>query len=512
VDEIFNLPIPEIQELARQPRKGEFYDPNVSLNTALHELYVEARNEVERKQTNSHIGNKQYKEVFDNEPIKEGKRNSTFTSLTGLLHTKGIPPDVALVFLNAVNKDRCKPPLEGKEIEAIIKSVYRYENNQKEDTINFSPVRLKEFMGTEAPKIDWIVDQLIVEEGVILGIGKPKIGKSILGLNIALSVAQGKPVLRKQTKQGKTLYMALEDRPKLVKSRLWKRLEKAQELNIDIHCGAISLDSKKHRDVIKDRIKREGYILVVLDPLIEVYRKADENNSNDMVQVLRWIREIAQDCGCAFFVIHHARKSDGIGGDIIRGTSAIFGAVDGAIILRDISKESGKQISIETILRDADTGEKTVAKLDSSLQWELEGSYEEFTVQNTSEKIEEFLKDGEASISQISQGIGESYDTVKKALQRLEEKDIVKSRLKGNNRKAGKIYSLSLEVSQESVPREKVNDINKLDVKNGSLGTTKKVSQENVTLSQENHSEGCDCPTCCPRDIEMDFPEVLRNE
>ena len=69
--------------------------------------------------------------------------------------------------------------------------------------------------------------------------------------------------------------------------------------------------------------------------------------------------------------------------------------------------------------------------------------------------------EGEATIREISNGIGIGYETVKKALQRM-DKDIGRRPL-GTNRNSGHKYFLSLGMSQENVPREKVIDIEDLD-------------------------------------------------
>ncbi|MFI5324513.1 MAG: hypothetical protein ACHQ6U_13625, partial [Thermodesulfobacteriota bacterium] len=70
--EVFNLRVDEIRELAKQPRKGVFYDPNVELNPALNKLYMECKAEVGTSlngglsNKSKQIGDKKYKAFLRN--------------------------------------------------------------------------------------------------------------------------------------------------------------------------------------------------------------------------------------------------------------------------------------------------------------------------------------------------------------------------------------------------------------------------------------------------------------
>ncbi len=73
------------------------------------------------------------------EPIQEGQRNSTLLSLAGSMRHKGMTAGEIESALMVVNQGRCQPPLEEKEVLAIVKSVSRYEpatNVHRSDTGN----------------------------------------------------------------------------------------------------------------------------------------------------------------------------------------------------------------------------------------------------------------------------------------------------------------------------------------------------------------------------------------
>jgi hypothetical protein len=59
--------------------------------------------------------------------IGEGCRDSTLTSLAGALRRRGASEAVILTALTAINTAHCDPPLPGRDIERIARSVSRYQ-------------------------------------------------------------------------------------------------------------------------------------------------------------------------------------------------------------------------------------------------------------------------------------------------------------------------------------------------------------------------------------------------
>ncbi|WP_261763881.1 AAA family ATPase, partial [Pseudonocardia asaccharolytica] len=70
------------------------------------------------------------------------------------------------------------------------------------------------------PEPRWAVPGLVCE-GVTLLAGPPKVGKSWLSLNLALDIAAGRPALGSiEVEPGPVLYLALEDTPRRLQSRM----------------------------------------------------------------------------------------------------------------------------------------------------------------------------------------------------------------------------------------------------------------------------------------------------
>jgi RecA-family ATPase len=81
-----------------------------------------------------------------------------------------------------------------------------------------------EIMRMEFPPPKWAVPGLLAE-GVTLFAGPPKVGKSWLSLGLGLAIAAGGKALDSiPTDPGPVLYLALEDTPRRLKSRMGNSL------------------------------------------------------------------------------------------------------------------------------------------------------------------------------------------------------------------------------------------------------------------------------------------------
>jgi len=57
--------------------------------------------------------------------VEEGQRNASLASLSGLLLSRDVDPEVALELLLAWNRVRCRPPLDDAEVMRVVDSITR---------------------------------------------------------------------------------------------------------------------------------------------------------------------------------------------------------------------------------------------------------------------------------------------------------------------------------------------------------------------------------------------------
>jgi len=199
----------------------------------------------------------------------------------------------------------------------------------------------------------WLIEPLWAEQAVgILG-GEPKCCKSFLALDMAVSVASGKPCLREfaVSRTGPVLIFPAEDSLAVVRERL-VGICHAAGTKIDqlplyvITAARLLLDVPQDQQLLRSTVEAIRPALLILDPFIRLHR-ADENASREVAPLLGYLRELQREFATAVLLVHHARKGAGNDrpGQALRGSSDLHGWGDSNLYLR--RKPKGLSLTIE---------------------------------------------------------------------------------------------------------------------------------------------------------------------
>jgi hypothetical protein len=188
----------------------------------------------------------------------------------------------------------------------------------------------------------WLIDGLWADQAVGIIGGEPKVGKSLLALDIAVCVAAGTNCLRHfpSRKTGRVLLYPAEDAPEIVRHRLAGICGAASrdiaDLDIDvITAPRLLLDDDDHRARLRNTIAHLKPTLLVLESFIRLHR-IDENQASEVAPILAFLRELQRRFRLAVILVHHARKgAHGIRqGQALRGSSELHGWGDSNLYLR----------------------------------------------------------------------------------------------------------------------------------------------------------------------------------
>jgi hypothetical protein len=213
--------------------------------------------------------------------------------------------------------------------------------------------------------LEWIVEGLL-PVGLALLVGKPKLGKSWLALDIGLACACGAPALFKvTTRRCAVLYLCLEDNERRLQSRMRTVLAGVpapRDFRYSFECppGMACLEAiEGHLDDHPD------CKLVIIDPFAKV-RGSPDGRKNAFQQDYSDIgafQALANRRQIALLLVHHARKQDASDPmDSINGTTGISAATDTALILNRTRGEDVAQLSV--------TGRDIEDPRDLALSWE----------------------------------------------------------------------------------------------------------------------------------------------
>ena len=262
----------------------------------------------------------------------------------------------------------------------------------------------------ERPRTAWTADQLmaadfpepkwavpgILAEGVSLLAGPPKVGKSWLSLGLGLAVAAGGRAFDSVPVQGgPVLYLALEDTPRRLQTRMGKILggQKAPAgLTLVTECPPFPQGGVEAIAQWLDR--NPDARMVVIDVFAKMRGQSPQGVSAydaDYVAV-GYAKRLADHYGIAVVLVHHVRKA---GSDDflteVSGTNGIAGAADATLVLK---RARGKADGILHVTgRDVDEAEYALQFQAASGAWQLlDGPVSDHTVGDTRAAVIKFVR------------------------------------------------------------------------------------------------------------------------
>lgn len=253
--------------------------------------------------------------------IPEGARNTTLASLAGTMRRKGMTPEAIEAALFQENAQRCIPPLTEHEVKSIAASIAQYPSQTEAkvdsrlepvpDRVNRAIQHPKGFRFTELnvllmePEEDrpWLVDGLLPMAGFSIVAAKPKVGKSTLARNLALTIARGETFMDRKTAQGPVVYLALEEKRSEVQ-RHFQRMGALTEPVI-VHVGAAPEEAVNELTLA---IALHKPVLAIIDPLLKLVRVTNANDYAEVSRVLEPLIELARSSGCHLLCVHHGKR------------------------------------------------------------------------------------------------------------------------------------------------------------------------------------------------------------
>ncbi len=210
----------------------------------------------------------------------------------------------------------------------------------------FSPA--KELFKKQFPKTAWLVQGVLTERAIAVIGGTPKSTKTWNAIEEAVAIGTGTPAFG-EFATGAPRHVALfltEDEERSVRNRL-RALRNPDTLDrVFVACRKemnLGSDSDLVRLVASCRMLPAAPAMVVLDPLRNLYT-GDENDSQAIADLMKRLRCLRDVIGATILFLHHSVKTTGDSsrrqaGENLRGSGAIFGAVDCGFYLSDIDTD-----------------------------------------------------------------------------------------------------------------------------------------------------------------------------
>ncbi len=288
-------------------------------------------------------------------------------------------------------------------------------------------------METVFPEPRWVISG-ILSEGLNILAGKPKMGKSMMAMNLAITVAAGGMALGNiQTMPGDVLYISLEDRTRRIQGRarkMLKGLRTGVSGNLTI-ATAWPRQGEGGLEMIDWWMRRSARPALCIVDVWGKFRPAGNPKANQYTQDYEHmspLKDLMDKRGCCGLALMHLRK--GASEDVVEdvsGTLGIVGAADGMMILQRARNDNEAKVFVTG--RDVVDTELALRFDPDHLVWTNLGSAEEHVTGTLQLGIIEYLKrlnGSSAFVADIAAHLDQEGDNVRKVLHRLFDKRLVR--------------------------------------------------------------------------------------
>ncbi len=277
-----------------------------------------------------------------------------------------------------------------------------------DDSPEFAPPKpwgettLNDIIRSDDPPPRMIVPGLLVE-GLSILAGRPKIGKSFLGMNLCLALAERRPAVGHfPCKPKEVLALLLEDSKPRVKKRAMLYLgEDLCQGNLYVEIEAPRLTEKENEPSLLDFLhswlmRHSDAAMILIDTLIKV--KPRGNSKDNMYledyKTLEPLQRLAINHHIAIVVIHHESKRETTDVlDSISGSTGLTGAADQVLSLKRDRRSSGATLTVTA--RDLETFQITLTFDGERGAWRYEGDPRQINLSAAAREILKIMEEAE---------------------------------------------------------------------------------------------------------------------
>jgi len=307
--------------------------------------------------------------------VQVGKRSDILWYLENALLDVGVsPPEIfTLVKSSAWNKYAGRSDEDERltiELKKILEGRMDDRQEPEQDFTEENGLGLlissyTDLMSNPSSNPGWLVEGFWTRESHGIVAGEPKAFKSVLTLDLAISVASGTPFLGQfpTYKQGPVLMVQNENSDWIMKDRVQKIISqkglvgdmKITGRKLEGHFPPIlplhfinqqgfQFRDPVHCEIVEKAIEEIKPILIVFDPLYLMF-DGDMNTSKDLSPALTWLLNLKKRYGMAVVLVHHWNKGGQStrGGQRMLGSTTLHGWVESAWYLKVQGDNGNKQ-------------------------------------------------------------------------------------------------------------------------------------------------------------------------
>lgn len=282
-----------------------------------------------------------------------------------------------------------------------------------------------ELLDEDFPPIPWVVPGLLTS-GLSLLVGAPKLGKSWLALAVGFSVSVGGAVLSQiRVPEHDVLYLALEDTPRRLKSRLEKiGATRSGRLHIATHWTPGTEGVEALRAWLKEEPETK---LVVIDTWGRWAVVRDGNDYGQVTAAAAQLKAVADEYDVCILCVHHARKADVSDFlDATLGSTGLAAVADSTLVLR--RGRGNRDAVLSATGRDIEEVEYVVHFDSETGTWALRGTTAEVQETDARQQIVDLLAESEPMTpKEVAESLGKNPSTVRTLMSKMADAGVLTS-------------------------------------------------------------------------------------
>lgn len=199
---------------------------------------------------------------------------------------------------------------------------------QRNKTPELKVYSFTDLLNEVSEALDYLVPGMLPRRETVLCIASPKTGKTLLAVDLGFAVATGSEFLGHQVKQGKVLFISVDESLQSTKAKLIKRGFRPQDAE---NLRVIASWDISQMIELEAQIEDFRPDLIIVDSLKRITLGSElSENSAEFADSIYKLKELFTKYGAAGLLIHHSAKgNEHAGVDKARGSSAIAGATWG---------------------------------------------------------------------------------------------------------------------------------------------------------------------------------------
>lgn len=295
---------------------------------------------------------------------------------------------------------------------------------------------LRDWVERDLPRVEYICEPWLPVGGIVMIYGTRGVGKTNIGLGLALSIAEGAPFLDFRVPRARrVLYLDGEMQRNLVQARMHKFLAHTPRPRAlsnlvyanyaDYPCGFGDLsDEGRGRSFIEQAINQHDADVLVLDNKSSLMRAGDENNAQDYQSFNDWLLSLRK-YSVSTVLVHHAGKKRPDGTYAQRGTSRVEDTMDCIVQLDKAGKPTDGTIPVRWTFEKYRSFTPDDEIFDFNVRYDDEQGlawleHIEYAKKETPEWVAaaQKFRDAGMSLRDIGQQLGVGHVTVKRWLDR----------------------------------------------------------------------------------------------